>query len=113
MWKQQRPNDFRAVVDAFTGVDVPTRPVGIMSQTEGPPRLAELRQAFAASLVRATAAGELAPADTGLHPAVVDAINAVARAWPNVPDDLIFKAHKSFARHEAARQRSSPGVKRL
>ena len=76
-----------------------------MSQTEGsPPTLDELRHAFAELLVRATAAGELAPADTGLHPAVVDAIDKIARAWPNVPDELIFKAHKSFARHEASRR---------
>lgn len=76
-----------------------------MSQTEGPPpTLDELRQAFAELLVRATAAGELAPTDTGLHPAVVNAIDKVARAWPNVPDELIFKAHKSFARYEATRR---------
>ena len=76
-----------------------------MSRTEGPPpTLDELRQAFAELLVPATAEGRLAPAETGLHPAVVDAIDNVARAWPNVPDELIFKAHRSFARYEATRR---------
>lgn len=53
-----------------------------MSQAEGPPpTLDELRQVFAELLVRATVAGEPAPTDTALHPAVLDAIDNVARTW--------------------------------
>jgi hypothetical protein len=33
---------------------------------------------------------------------VLDAIENVARAWPDVPDELIFMAHKGFARYQAA-----------
>jgi hypothetical protein len=40
---------------------------------------------------------------------VVDAVDNVARAWPNVADELVFKAHKSFARH-AATGRASGGA---
>jgi hypothetical protein len=37
-----------------------------------------------------------------MHPTVLDAIESVARAWPNVPDEPIFKAHNGFARYEVA-----------
>ena len=78
-----------------------------MSRTEGsPPTLDELRQAFAELLVRATAEDGLAPTQAVRHPALVDAIDNVARAWPNVTDEPIFKAHKSFARYEATRRAS-------
>lgn len=74
-----------------------------MSRAEGrPPTLDELRQAFAELLVRAVAHGEMPPSETGLHPAVLEAIENVARAWPDVPDELIFKAHKGFARYQVA-----------
>jgi hypothetical protein len=73
-----------------------------MSRADGRPTLDELRQVFAELLVRAVADGEMPPTETGLHPAVLDAIENVARAWPDVPDELIFMAHKGFARYQAA-----------
>ncbi|BBZ23478.1 MULTISPECIES: hypothetical protein [Mycobacteriaceae] len=60
-------------------------------------------QTFAALLKRATTHGHPAPPEAGLNPAVLDAINAVAAAWPRVPAALINKAQTTFARSELTR----------
>lgn len=58
---------------------------------------------FAALLKRATRDGQPVPADAGLDPAVVAAVNAVAAAWPRCPAALINKAQTTFARSELTR----------
>lgn len=58
---------------------------------------------FAALLKRAVTHGHPAPADAGLDPAVLAAVNAVAAAWPRVPAALINKAQTTFARSELTR----------
>ncbi|BBX22247.1 hypothetical protein MTER_16580 [Mycolicibacter terrae] len=60
-------------------------------------------QTFTALLKRAVSHGHPAPADAGLDPAVLDAVNAVAAAWPRVPAVLINKAQTVFARSELTR----------
>jgi hypothetical protein len=60
-------------------------------------------QTFTAQLNRAGSPGNPAPADAGLDPAVLDAVNAVAAAWPRVPAVLINKAQTVFARSELTR----------
>ena len=67
-----------------------------------PPDAASPRQ-FSALLKRAVAHGHPAPAEAGLDPAVLAAINAVAAAWPRVPAALINKAQNTFARSERTR----------
>ncbi|CAJ1499855.1 hypothetical protein MU0083_002286 [[Mycobacterium] kokjensenii] len=60
-------------------------------------------QTFAALLKRAMTHGYPAPAEADLNPAVLDAINAVAAAWPRVPAVLVNKAQTTFARSELTR----------
>ncbi|AEF36447.1 MULTISPECIES: hypothetical protein [Mycolicibacter] len=60
-------------------------------------------QTFAALLNRAVRHGHRAPAEAGLDPAVISALNAVAAAWPRVPAALINKAQTTFARSELTR----------
>jgi len=67
-----------------------------------PPTLDELHKAFVDLLDRAAAHGSSTPVETWLHPAVLDAIDSVARAWPEVDEALIAKAHRRFARYERA-----------
>jgi hypothetical protein len=64
---------------------------------------AQSSQTFAALLKRATVHGHPAPAEAELNPVVLDAINAVAAAWPRVPAALINKAQTMFARSELTR----------
>ncbi|OMC11234.1 hypothetical protein A5735_15370 [Mycolicibacter heraklionensis] len=61
------------------------------------------RESFAALLKRAATHGHRVPPDADLNPAVLDAINAVAAAWPRVPAALINKAQSTFARSELTR----------
>lgn len=61
------------------------------------------RQTFAALLKRAVDHGQRVPPEAGLNPAVLDALNAVASAWPRVPAVLINKAQTTFARSELTR----------
>jgi len=80
-----------------------------MGRTAGPPpTLAELRQAFDELLDRAVAYAEMPPTETWLHPAVLDAIDDVARAaYIGAPTtEQVAKARKRFARSERARSRS-------
>lgn len=58
---------------------------------------------FAALLKRAATHGHRVPPEADLDPAVFDAINAVATAWPRVPAVLINKAQITFARSELTR----------
>ena len=58
---------------------------------------------FAALLKRAATHGHRVPPEADLNPAVLDAINAVAAAWPRVPAVLISKAQTTFARSELTR----------
>ncbi|OBG31666.1 MULTISPECIES: hypothetical protein [Mycolicibacter] len=58
---------------------------------------------FAALLKRAATHGHRVPPEADLNPAVCDAINAVAAAWPRVPAILINKAQTAFARSELTR----------
>ena len=58
---------------------------------------------FAALLKRAATHGHRVPPEADLNPAVLDAINAVAAAWPRVPAVLINKAQTTFARSELTR----------
>lgn len=67
------------------------------------PTDAESPRKFSALLQRALAHGHRVPAEAGLDPAVVTAINAVAAAWPRVPAALINKAQNTFARSERTR----------
>lgn len=60
-------------------------------------------QTFTALLKRAVAHGHPAPAEAALDPAVLEAVNAVAAAWPRVPAVLINKAQTVFARSELTR----------
>lgn len=60
-------------------------------------------QTFAALLKRAVRHGHPAPIEAGLDPAVLDAVNAVAAAWPRVPSTLINSAQHTFARSERTR----------
>ncbi|RAU95194.1 hypothetical protein [Mycolicibacter senuensis] len=60
-------------------------------------------QTFAALLNRAVRHGHQVPAEAGLDPAVISALNAVAAAWPRVPAALINKAQTTFARSELTR----------
>lgn len=60
-------------------------------------------QIFAALLKRAVAHGHRVPPEADLNPAVLDAINAAAAAWPRVPSVLINKAQTTFARSELTR----------
>lgn len=60
-------------------------------------------QVFAALLKRAVTHGHRVPPEAQLNPAVLDAINAVAAAWPRVPAVLINKAQTTFARSELTR----------
>lgn len=60
-------------------------------------------QTFAALLNRAVIHGHPTPAEAVLDPAVLNAINAVAAAWPRVPAALISKARTTFARSERTR----------
>lgn len=60
-------------------------------------------QTFAALLKRAVAHGHRVPPEADLNPAVLDALNAVAAAWPRVPAVLINKAQTTFARSELTR----------
>lgn len=77
-----------------------------MSRCEGAsPTLDELRVAFTELLDRAVAHGEATPTETWLDNRVLDAIDDVARAWPQVPDELIAKARNRFARYERRRAR--------
>ena len=77
-----------------------------MSRCEGAsPTLDELRVAFTELLDRAVAHGEATPTETWLDNRVLDAIDDVARAWPQVPDDLIAKARNRFAHYERRRAR--------
>ena len=79
---------------------------GTMSRCEGAsPTLDELRVAFTELLDRAVAHGEATPTETWLDNRVLDAIDDVARAWPQVPDELIAKARNRFARYERRRAR--------
>lgn len=73
-----------------------------MSSPAGP-TADEVRQTFAALLNRAVLHGHPAPAEAGLDPAVLTAINAVARAWPRAPAALISKARTTFALCERTR----------
>jgi hypothetical protein len=38
---------------------------------------------------------------SGLHPDVLDAIDAVAASWPRTNHELIAHARKAFQKHEA------------
>lgn len=58
---------------------------------------------FAALLKRAATHGHRVPPEADLNPAVLEAINAVAAAWPRVPAVLINKAQTTFARSELTR----------
>lgn len=58
---------------------------------------------FAALLKRAATHGHRVPPEADLNPAVLDAINAVAAAWPRVPAVLINRAQTTFARSELTR----------
>ncbi|OBH18811.1 hypothetical protein EHH44_04165 [Mycolicibacter terrae] len=60
-------------------------------------------QTFATLLKRAATHGHRVPPEADLNPAVLDAINAVAAAWPRVPAVLISKAQTTFARSELTR----------
>ena len=64
-----------------------------------PPTLAQLRATFDGLLARAIAEGLPAPSCNGLHPDTVDAIDAVAAAYPAAPPSLIGAARVSFARN--------------
>ena len=78
-----------------------------MSRCEGAsPTLDELRVAFTELLDRAVAHGEATPTETWLDNRVLDAIDDVARAWPQVPDELIAKARNRFARYGPPGSRS-------
>jgi hypothetical protein len=60
-------------------------------------------QTFAALLKRAATHGHRVPPEADLNPAVLEAINAVAGAWPKVPAVLINRAQTTFARSELTR----------
>jgi len=67
------------------------------------PKNGESSQIFAALLKRAVTHGHPPPAEAGLDPAVLSAVNAVAAAWPRVPAALINRAQTTFARSELTR----------
>jgi hypothetical protein len=81
-----------------------THPRCITGRAPGPPpSLDEARQAFD-WLLDAAIHGEMPPTETGLHPALIEAIEAVAGAWPRAASgDLIAQAHNAFARYERER----------
>ncbi len=56
----------------------------------------ENRRTFDAVLVRALTDGQRCSSCSGLHPDVLDAIDAVAEAWLNDPASLVANARKVF-----------------
>jgi hypothetical protein len=56
----------------------------------------ENRRTFDAVLVRALTDGQRCSSCSGLHPDVLDAIDAVAQAWLNDPASLVANARKVF-----------------
>jgi hypothetical protein len=55
---------------------------------------------FDGVLDRAAIDGDMPPTGSGLHPAVVKAIEDIARASPNISADMVVRAHNAFALHE-------------
>ena len=56
----------------------------------------EKRRTFDAVLIRALTDGQRCSTCSGLHPDVLDAIDAVAEAWLNDPASLAANARKVF-----------------
>jgi len=56
----------------------------------------ETRRTFDAVLVRALTDGQRCPSCSGLHPDVIDAIDAVAEAWLNDPASIAANARRVF-----------------
>jgi hypothetical protein len=64
----------------------------------------EERRIFDAVLVRALTDGQRCSSCSGLHPDVLDAIDAVAEAWLNEPAPLAANARKVFDDYAGATQ---------
>ncbi|MCW2691308.1 MAG: hypothetical protein JWR37_6198, partial [Mycobacterium sp.] len=50
---------------------------------------------FDGVLDRAAIDGDMPPTGSGLHPAVVKAIEDIARASPNISADMVVRAHNA------------------
>jgi len=68
--------------------------------------LHEARATFVALLCDAVDNGAMPRTRTGLHPAIIESVEAIAEAWPAVPDTLVYRAHRAFARYAVAARRS-------
>ncbi|EID16316.1 hypothetical protein MXEN_04328 [Mycobacterium xenopi RIVM700367] len=74
--------------------------------------LHEARTTFVALLCDAIDNGAMPHSRTGLHPAIIESVEAIADAWPAVPDTLVYRAHRAFARHAAVARRAGVDPRR-